>query len=487
MAEQQDSSADGVREAEKGLPYKWLALIAVAIGTYMGTMDASIVNISFPTLSKTFGVDASVVLWVSVAYLLASTGLMLTLGRLGDLIGRKKVYILGFVIFTLGMGLCSLAQNIGQLIGFRVVQAIGSAMLIAVGNAIVIDAFPGRERGKALGIMGGVVSAGFITGPLIGGVLLDAFDWRSIFYIRLPVGVIGIIMAWLILRGESRARTRVSFDLRGAVTLFGGLTTLLLLVNQGGKVGWTSPYILILGAATVTLLALFVVAERKAIQPVVDLALFRSRLFAAANASLLLIFVATAAYSFLMPFYLIQGLGYSSSRAGLLMITVALTTIVVAPLSGWLSDKIGSRILCSLGMAVVCLALFLLSGLSIHSTTTEVIPWLIIFGLGSGLFQAPNSSAIMGSVPRDKLGTGAAMIATGRQVGMSIGIAVAGAIFTSRQAFHMARLAHEQLSPAALRSEALVAGFQDALLVSVLICSIGIITSLVRGRYHPMG
>ena len=251
--------------------------------------------------------------------------------------------------------------------------------------------------------------------------------------------------------------------------------------------GWTSPYILILGAATVTLLALFVVAERKAIQPVVDLALFRSRLFAAANASLLLIFVATAAYSFLMPFYLIQGLGYSSSRAGLLMITVALTTIVVAPLSGWLSDKIGSRILCSLGMAVVCLALFLLSGLSIHSTTTEVIPWLIIFGLGSGLFQSPNSSAIMGSVPRDKLGTGAAMIATGRQVGMSIGIAVAGAIFTSRQLFHMDRLAHEQLSPAALRSEALVAGFQDALLVSVLICSIGIITSLVRGRYHPTG
>jgi len=472
-------------ERAKGIPYKWLALLTVAIGTFMGTLDASIVNISFPRLTQVFETEPSVVMWVSVAYLLVSVGLMLTLGRIGDTFGRKRVYILGFTVFTLGLVLCSLSQSIVQLILARVVQAIGSAMTVALSTAIVTAVFPNEERGKALGILGGVVSSGLLSGPVLGGLILDALDWSAIFYVRVPVGIIGVIMALILLKEQREAETGMKFDLGGAATLFGGLSCLLLFFNFGGRLGFTSPLAIILVASAVVLLALFIVFERRAPQPIVDLNLFRNQLFAAGNISLIIMFVAISANTFLMPFFLIDGLGHSASRTGLIFATISFTALIVGPVSGWLSDKVGSRILCTVGIALICTAIFLLSRLTAESSEVDVIIRLVIQGIGSGMFSSPNNSSIMGSVPRDKLSTGSAMIATVRQIGMSCGIAIAGTIFTSREAFHATRFSLENLSQATVQRLSLISGFQDTLLFAAIACSIGIFTSLARGKQQP--
>jgi len=472
-------------ERTKGIPYKWLALLTVSIGTFMGTLDASIVNISFPRLTQVFDTEPSIVLWVSVAYLLVGVSLMLTLGRIGDVLGRKRVYIAGFIVFTIGLILCSLSQSIVQLILSRVVQAVGSAMTVALSTAIITDAFPSQERGKALGILAGVVSAGLLSGPVIGGLLLDALDWNAIFYARIPVGIIGIAMAWTLLKEQKDPNTVFKFDLAGAATLFGGLSCLLLFFNLGGRLGLVSMPSLALAGGTVIFLALFVIFERRAAQPIVDLNLFRNRLFASSIISLIIMFVAISANMFLMPFYLIQGLGHSASKAGLIFASISMAAIVVGPLSGWLSDKVGSRVLCTLGMMLVCIALFLNSRLSIESSELDVLVRLVIQGIGAGMFSSPNNSSIMGSVPRDKLSTGSAIIGTVRQIGMSCGIAISGAIFTSRQAFHTNQLAGNNLAPSILDKLSLVGGFRDTLLVSAIVCSIGILTSLVRGKQQP--
>ncbi len=466
----------------KGIPYKWLVLLTVSIGTYTSTLDASIVNITLPRLTKVFEVEPSVVLWVPVAFLLVSTGLMLTLGKIGDVFGRKRVYVLGFALFTVGLIFCSLSQNIVQLILARAVQGIGAAMIMALSVAIITAVFPDKERGKALGIWGSVVSAGLLTGPVLGGLLLDLLDWRAVFYVRIPIGIIGLVMARIFLREQRESSTGFKFDIRGTVTLFGGLSCLLLFLNLSGRLGFLSPLVLILSCIALILLVFFVVFEKKAAYPIVDLSLFRNRLFVSGNISLGIMFFANSANIFLMPFYLIDALGYSASEAGLITAIISLTALLIAPLSGWLSDKIGPMPLCTAGIALVCLALFLLTGLGIESSDTNILFKLFILGLGIGMFGAPNNSSIMGSVPRDKLSTGSAMIATARQIGISSGIAIFGTIFTSRQFYYSSQLIHGDIDPLSLHKLSLIGSYQDTIFIAAIICSLGIFTSLARGK-----
>jgi len=332
-----------------------------------------------------------------------------------------------------------------------------------------------------------VVSAGLLSGPVLGGFLLDILDWRSIFYLRVPVGLIGLVMAWIILKEQRDPNIKFRFDLGGSITLFGALSCLLLFFNLGGRWGFASVPALVLAGATVILSALFVMLERKAAQPIVDLSLFRNRVFTSNNASLGIMFVAIAANTFLIPFYLVDGLAHSASKAGLLLAVVSLVSLIIAPFSGWLSDKIGSRVLCTVGISIICLALFLFAGLDTESGNSEILLKLVILGAGLGIFSSPNNSSIMGSVPVDKLGTASAMIATVRQVGMSIGIAIAGAIFTSRQFFHATQLSHDGLSLQILHKLSLVGGFQDTMMISAIICGIGIFTSLFSGKRQQDG
>jgi len=447
-----------MEEVSRGIPYKWIALIIISIGSFITALDASIIPIALPKLGEVFHAGPATVLWVFLIYLLAGTGLMLTIGRAGDILGRKRVYTTGCILFTLGLGLCALAQNITQLILFRLIESIGAAMIVALGIAIITASFPPWERGKALGILSAVVGVGLMLGPVLGGFLIDTLGWPSIFYVRLPIAVIGLALAWIMLREQPSAKSSNRFDLWGSLTLFGFLSCLLLAVNQGDLRGWTSFFVLALGTAAVAFLFLFLAVERRTAEPVVDLGLFRQRLFAAATGSHLLFYMAIIIVAFLMPFYLIQSAGYSSSMAGVLLITTPLLAVIVAPLSGRLYDRLGSFVLCFAGLGLTGLGLFLLSGLNSASTTGDVVLRLAVMGLGMGLFVAPNTSAIMGVVAQQRLGTASAMIATVRQIGMAIGLAIAGAIF--------------------------VAGddFRNALWVALAICGLGLLVSLLRKR-----
>lgn len=464
------------------ISYKWLALLTASIGTFLATLDASIVAVSFPSLTRAFAVEPSVVLWVTVAYLQVSFSLMLTVGKLGDVVGRKKIYVTGFALYTAGLVLCSLSQSITQLILSRMVQGAGAAMVISLGTAIVVSAFPASERGRALGIQGGVVSVGLLAGPVLGGFLLDIFDWSAIFYTRVPIGIIGTAMAWTLLKEQADPRAGFRFDWWGALFLFVALSGLLLFFNLGGQRGYQSPLALFLAGFTALFAVLFIFQETRSAEPVVDLALFRNPTFAGGNISLSFLFFALGSFSFLMPFYLIDGLGHSAWETGLIIAVVSLVQLVIAPLSGWLSDKMGSRFLCTAGMALSSLSLLLISRLAPGSATSEVVLRLVLFGIGLGLFQSPNNSSIIGSSPKNSLGTASAMIATLRQVSISLGIAISGTLFAAHRLFFATKLVHSGSDPLMVGKIALVSSFQETLLIAAIICGLGVFSSLIRFR-----
>ena len=459
--------------------YKWLALFTVSTGTFLGTMDSTMVNIAIPHFTQVFRVGPSVALWVALAFMLGSTGSMLTLGRAADVFGRKRVCVLGFLLVVVGLGLCALSQNIWQLIAFRVVQSIGAAMLVAVANAIITTAFPAEERGRAIGIAGIAVGAGLTSGPAIGGFLLDTLGWRAIFYVRLPFAIAALLLGVFVLREQGTGERRGHFDVKGALSLFLGLVSLLVGVNQGNTLGWTSPVVVACLAAGTGLFAAFIFIEMKVAQPVVALNLFRQRLFAVASASLAIVFVASRMANFVLPFLLIQALALAPLEAGLILMTTPLCMLLVSPLAGRLSDRIGSRLLTTAGLVAVSCGYFLVSRLGIDSSPHTIVLSLLLVGIGMGLFESPNSSSIMGSVPSRRLGTASAMIGTLRTVGQSTGIAIGGAIFAGSLTHH----ASGGVALASLAERQVVAlAFHNTIVVAMVICACAALVAALRGR-----
>jgi len=471
-----------MEKTKRSIPYNWIAMSVVAMGTFIITLDAGAIRIALPYLGHVFNTDPNTVIWVWLIYLLVGIGLMLTMGRAGDAFGRKRLYTFGLIIFSLGLGLCSLSQGLIQLVVFRFFQAVGGAMVIATGNAIIITSFPSEERGRALGIMGAVIAVGLLSGPALGGFLLDFLGWRSIFYLRLPFGIIGVAMSWALLKEQSLPKREGKFDLLGAITLFFALTCLLLAVNRGQSLGWLSLWVVSLSVIGVLLLFFFLSVERRAAQPILDLRLFSSRLFSTASASHVFLYISTTAVSFLMPFYLIQGLGFYAYKAGLVLVTIPAISLVLSPLSGRLSDKLGTLFLCTSGLIVVCAGLFLLSSLGTNASIGDIVLYLAIIGAGMGLFISPNTSAIMGSVPSERLGTASAMVGTLRQVGMSVGLAIAGSVFAASQFFHATQLASQALPEDVVQRLSTVNGFHDTVLAVLAMAIIGLVTSVLRGR-----
>ncbi|OAT85450.1 hypothetical protein A6M21_05890 [Desulfotomaculum copahuensis] len=461
--------------------YKWWVLASIALGTFMGPLDGSIVNIALPSISSYFHTSLAMVEWVVMSYLLMISSLLLTYGRLGDMYGHKPIYLGGFVIFTLGSALCGFSPGIGFLIGARVLQAVGAGMMMAIGPAIVTSTFPPHLRGRALGMNGSVVASALAFGPAIGGLLLSQFGWRSIFFVNLPIGIIGTLWAVRILRRDERL-VRHRFDIPGAVTIFAGLMFLLLSLSHGGEWGWSSPAVLFSLAAAVVFLGLFIYLELRSPEPMMDLRLFRIRLFAAANATSLLNFMAQFSITFLLPFYLEQVRHLNPAHAGLVLSAPPFLILFVAPLSGALSDRIGSRLLSSLGMAITAAGMFWLSRVGVATPYAVIVAGMAVFGLGTGLFQAPNNSAIMGSVPRQRLGTASGTLASMRNIGMVLGIALSGAVFSGRLPVHDAVLRALGRHGAALQAQAFTMSMQDAYLVGASLAALGVLTSLVRGR-----
>ena len=462
---------------------KWLILTSVSLGSLMATLDGSIVNIALPAIGSDYRIDLTTVEWVVVAYLLVVGCLLLPFGRLGEVLTFKRVYLTGFAVFTVASVFCGASPTALALVGFRVVQGVGAAMLMAMGPAIVARTFPAAERGKALGLNGVSVAIGLSLGPALGGVLTQVATWRAIFLINAPIGLLAIVWAAHILPVEEPGKGQ-SFDVKGAGLSGAALFALLLALSEGQEWGWASPAIVGLMIATVVLGGAFLVAERRAIHPMIDLALFRIRPFTAGLASVVVAFAGLFTATLLLPFLLEQGRGFSPIEAGLLLTPVPLSMALVAPFSGAASDRFGPRVLASLGMAIMVLGLLSLTQLSVDFALPDLVWRLVLLGVGQGLFMSPNSSAVLGSVPRPRVGTASGTLAEMRVNGQALGIALSAAVVAARLPVHLAELG-SGAPTAAVRNAALAGAIHDAFVAAALICCVGIVTSLIRGSSRP--
>ncbi|MEP7028428.1 MAG: MFS transporter, partial [Candidatus Eisenbacteria bacterium] len=396
----------------------WAVFAAIALGTFMATLDSSIVNVALPTLAHTFGATVTQIGWISLAYVLTITGLLLPFGRLGDALGRRRVFLAGLALFTLGSAACAWSQSTGTLIATRIVQGVGASMLSANSVALITAAFPREMRGRALGMVGAIVGLGLTVGPPLGGVLLSTLGWRSIFLVNLPVGLFAIGLGRAVLPREPvvAAASRPPFDLPGALLSIVALLGITLALSRGSAWGWVSPATIGCAAAAVVALALYLWLEPRAADPLIDFAFFADPAFRLPMLSLFASFVALFSAIFLVPFYLQRTVGLDPAAVGRVLVVVPLVLLVVSPISGALSDRLGSRALTIAGLAVTTAGLGLLAWLIGGAGERAlgvfpIIAGLFVVGLGQGLFQPPNSSLAMSSVPADRLGLAGGLLA----------------------------------------------------------------------------
>ena len=466
---------------------KWVVLAISATAAFMTTLDASIVNISLPAIAHAFGVPlAGSIEWVIIGYLVVIAAILLTAGRLADMFGQRPIFVVGVAIFTLGSVCCGAAPGLGALIAARIFQGLGASLIFAVNLAMVTHAFPAAERGRALGINAVVVALGVTVGPTIGGVLTQSLSWRWIFYVNVPIGAAVLIAAWRLLT-ERIHHSPVRFDLAGAALLALGLALITLGMSFGQEWGWTSPRFLLSVVGGIVALAIALTVERRQAAPILDFALLRSRVFASSEVSFTLCMLALFAVGFLLPFYLEELRGYNALQAGLLLTPLSLVLAVVAPISGVLADRLGSSWLAPLGLGIACVGLLLLSGLNAQRSVAYLILCLVVTGIGQGLFQSPNTRALMGAAPAGRQGVASGLLATGRVVGQTLSVAISGAVFTSSGAAaagatlttHRGHLSEAQVT--ALQ-QVFVSGLHAAFLVCAVLAAIGVGAALLRGQ-----
>lgn len=446
-------------------------------GTFMSTLDSSIVNIALPTIRRELNAGDSVE-WVVLCYLLTTTSTLLIMGKLSDWTGRRQLYITGFCVFVFGSLLCGLAWNLWSLVAFRVVQGLGASMIYAIGPAIISDTFAPNERGQALGLMGSVVAAGSSAGPVIGGLLLGKFGWASIFFVNVPIGLIAIWRAWTILPKSPKANAQ-QFDLVGAGLFLVGVTSLLTGLDFGPepRYGWNDALVIALLSIGAVLLLLFLVWEMRVKEPMLRLGLFRIRPFTSAIMAAFCGFVASGGNLFVIPFFLQQLLKLNPERAGLVLLAGPLTLSVVAPLGGYLSGRISTRWLSSVGLLITAGGYFAFSFLDDHWTWQEVVWRSSLVSLGFGLFQSPNSSSALNAAPLAQRGIASSMIAFMRNLGFVVGIALAAAVWYSvRNRYALANHTSSEAPPAQLL------GMHYAYLTMAGLVFAGALISFTRGQ-----
>jgi EmrB/QacA subfamily drug resistance transporter len=449
------------------LDQKWLVLIAIGMSTFMSALDTSVVNTVLPVINNSFGSEIATVEWVVIIYLLIVSGLLLSFGRLGDIRGHKPVFLTGFSIFIISSALCGWAPSIGALIAFRGLQALGAAMLAANSPAILTKNFPPSQRGQALGLQATMTYLGLTVAPSLGGWLTDIVSWRAVFYINVPVGIFAFILAWMFIPQDRKSGAHESFDIPGALIILVGLITLLLALNQGYAWGWFSPQIIGLFLLSGVFLVSFILVEKRSQSPILDLSLFANRVFSAATISAVLNYIAVFSVLLLLPFYLLQGRGLNPSQAGLILTIQPIVMAIVAPISGGISDRIGTRIPTATGMLILSLGIFLMSRFSLNTPIYQVGIALGIAGFGTGTFISPNNSAIMGAAPRERQGIAAGILATSRSTGMVLGVGLAGAIFTTI----MAQSVDEAI---------LFTATNASLIAATIFAGLGAITSVIK-------
>lgn len=470
------ASASPVSAKIESAPNKWIVLSTLAFGTFMATLDSSIVNIALPTIRQELHAGDSVE-WVVLSYLLATTSTLLIMGKLSDLVGRRQLYITGFTVFVLGSLLCGLAWDNWLLVGFRVVQGLGASMIFAIAPAIISDTFAAQERGRALGLIGAIVAAGSSAGPVIGGLLLSRFGWSSIFFVNVPIGLLGIWRAWKVLP-RSPKQPQQTFDLVGAGLFLVSIVLLLVGLDFGpdAQYGWTHPLVRGLLGGGGILLLFFLYWESRVAAPMLRLALFRVYPYTAAILAALCGFVALGANLFVIPFFLQQLLRYPPEKAGLVLLAGPLALSLFAPLGGYLSDKISARWISTAGLLIATGGYFLFAQLQPDWQWQDVVWRSALISAGFGLFQSPNSSSALNAAPLAQRGVASSLLAFVRNLGFVVGIAVAAAVwYSARNRYALA--AH--VLPESVAAQ--VAGMHYTYLTMSGLTLLGALISFARG------
>jgi EmrB/QacA subfamily drug resistance transporter len=464
--------------------YKWIVLSVTTIGALMAAIDSTIVILGLPDMMVELHSDLVSMIWVIMGYILISTVFLLTFGRVADMLGRVRMYNLGFAFFTVGSALCGLSASATQLILFRLIQGSGAALMVVNSVAILTEVFPPDERGRALGINAVTFAAGGVIGPVLGGLILTAGSWRWIFFINVPIGIIGTVWGYLALKETSLRKKDEKFDPLGAATFSLGLVSILLALTLGIQYSWTDSFILALFGLSVVLSAAFLLWERRASHPVLDFSLFKERVYNFSVLAAMMQALALFAVNFLIIFYLIGVRGDSPIQAALLLIPLPLVSAVVAPLSGVIADRIGARIPATLGLLLQGLALAWLAQITAGTPYPQIAGGLALMGLGGGMFYAPNTSAAMNASPLPRLGIASGTLATLRQAGMvtsfALSLAVAAASLPRTVMFQLFVGTNVVLGSAITKS--FVIGMHSAFLVSIVLCLIAAGFSLVRGK-----
>ena len=465
--------------------YRWWVLLVTSVGALMASLTSGTLIIALPEILNDLHTDIFSLLWIVVGYTLVATVLVLNAGRIADMVGRARSYTLGFVIFTLASILCALAPNASQLILWRLVQGVGGALLMANATALVTDAFPRPELGRALGINGMVIGAGAIMGPILGG-WLTGYGWRTIFWFNVPIGIVGAVAAGLILVEQAQRAKRIEIDWLGSVLYFVGLMGLMMALAFGGVYGWTTWWGVGGFVAFILATPVFLWVEAHHHAPLLDLSLFRDRLYTMGNVTGFLNSVARNGVLFLLVFYLQGARGEDPVTAGLMLAPLAIGLIVLSPISGALADRYGSRELATAGMVITGLGLAGLMTLQTDTPYWQLAFWQLVVGAGSGIFNSPNTSAVMGVVPPNKRGVGAGTRMMLMQSGFVVSIALAiGLVSASMDPkVLLAVFSGEQIGGQGISLGPFINALHLAFLAGVVASALGAAASLMRGEHR---
>jgi EmrB/QacA subfamily drug resistance transporter len=447
---------------------RMLILFSVVLMTFMACLDGSIVNVALPVMAGKLAASMESISWVVTSYLIVIAATILIFGRLGDILGKTEVFKYGVIFFTLASLMCGLANSLPLLIIARVIQGVGGAAAMATNQGIIAQVFPSNERGRALGIAGAAVALGTLVGPPLGGFMVDAFSWHFIFLINVPIGIFTFILGMKVLPRSHRLDEKM--DLKGAVLFFLGILALFGSLLTGEAIGYTQPVIILGFAIAVIALILFLWVEQRIPIPLLDLKIFKNRLFSLSLFCGFVSFMAIHCPLIIQPFYFQHVLKLSPAVTGLFMAIMPLILMVVAPASGALSDKIGSEFLTFLGLLLTSMGLFLMSTLNEHSSGLIIAIFIAISAIGNGLFQSPNTSLIMSTVPKSKLGVAGSVNALLRNLGMVTGITLSTIILYNRMSKFLGYRVTDYIPG---RDDAFVYGMRCVFITAGCICIIG--------------
>lgn len=462
---------------------KWTIFLIIIIATFMSALDASIVNVALPNMADTLGVTTSKIQLVVVSYLVTISAIILIFGRLGDMFGKTRIFKIGLLLFTIGSLLCGITDSFGLLIFARVVQAIGAAGTMANNQGIITEVFPANERGKALGLNGTAVALGSLVGPGLGGFIVGVFSWKFIFLINIPIGIVTLLFAVKLLPKSNKVNNE-KIDIIGSALFIFTIIPLFTSLNEGINVGFTSPLILTGFLVAAVCFIAFLIVEKKINSPLIELDIFKNKLFSISIFCGFISFVAIFSYNIIIPFYLQDLMGFSPQKAGFILMAYPLILVIVAPMSGSLSDKIGSEFLTFIGLVIGAVGLLLIGTFNENTSVVLMVIFIAVMAMGMGIFQSPNNSLVMSTVPKNKLGVAGSINALVRNVGMSTGIALSTTLLYTRMS---AKIGYRVTNFVKGRNDIFIYGMRWVFFVAAGICIIGALLTFYRMHRYSKG